>query len=82
VEVSDSNDEAQSYITHMMLCLHASVPHIIKKSLPAEVEKILEASPSSSTHNRSISYTPALLQSLTINGTTSSIQNAKKGNYI
>jgi hypothetical protein len=70
--VGEYNDDAQCYLTHMILCLHASVPQIIKKG--SQIDKIADSSPMS--HTRSISYTAALLQNLTTS--PSNVQNVKK----
>ncbi|CAD5214063.1 unnamed protein product [Bursaphelenchus okinawaensis] len=62
--VGESSEDAQSYLTHMLLCLHSSIPSIIQKSSnPTVMDVELKAlSPIPSTHNRSVSHTPGLLQ--------------------
>ncbi|CAD5220403.1 unnamed protein product [Bursaphelenchus xylophilus] len=58
------SEDVQAYLTHMLLCVHAGIPNIIEKSSnPISMDTELKAlSPASSTHNRSISHTPGLLQ--------------------
>uniref|UniRef100_A0A914ZBN0 Cell morphogenesis protein C-terminal domain-containing protein n=1 Tax=Panagrolaimus superbus TaxID=310955 RepID=A0A914ZBN0_9BILA len=58
--VGDHNEDTQGYITHMMLCLHSLVPYV-RITLEESARSLLHSPSSPTGHNRSISYTPALL---------------------
>lgn len=58
--VGDHNEDTQGYITHMMLCLQSLVPYV-RVTLEESARSLLQSPSSPTGHNRSISYTPALL---------------------
>lgn len=89
--VGDHNEDTQAYITHMMLCLHSQVPYV-KISLEESAKSLLHSPSSPTGHNRSISYTPALLSNQHQNAlistgsassaTTSPLKNSPINNII
>ncbi|KAI6200883.1 Protein furry-like protein-like [Aphelenchoides besseyi] len=73
--IGELSDDAQCYMTHMMLCLHAAVPQMVKKS-SSELES--PANQMQASHIRSISYTPALLQTPANSTANTNISPLKK----